>query len=49
MREAREVADLGHQADRRDRGHSSKCLQRTDNRIEAPAQDRTLQRLGQQT
>jgi hypothetical protein len=47
MREAREVADLGHQADRRDRGHSSKCLQCTDRRLEAPAGDRALQRLRQ--
>ncbi len=47
MREAREVADLGNQTDRRDRCDSSQCLQRLDDRLEAPVLDRSDQRLGQ--
>ena len=47
MGKAPEFADLGHQANRRDRGDTTQCLQRTDHRFEAPASDRGLQRLRQ--
>lgn len=47
MGEAPEVADLGNQANRRDRSNTAQCLQRTNHRLEAPASDGGLQRLCQ--
>jgi hypothetical protein len=45
--ETPQVADLGDQTDGRDRGNAAKCLQCANYRLEAPARDRSHQRLGQ--